>query len=103
MVLLTPDDKASPAGSSTEEKWRARQNVIMELGWFMARLGRERVLLLHQGSVEIPSDILGVIYSAVQRVHHRSRGDDPRTAESSRLTLLAITFSTNLWDVAEYR
>jgi len=40
---------------------RARQNVIMELGWFMARLGRKRVVILHQGEVEIPSDISGVV------------------------------------------
>jgi predicted nucleotide-binding protein len=62
VVLLTPDDQAAPANSSVEGKWRARQNVIMELGWFMAKLGRERVMLLHQGEVEIPSDILGVVY-----------------------------------------
>lgn len=63
IVLLTPDDQAAPANSSIEGKWRARQNVIMELGWFMAKLGRERVLLLHQGQLEIPSDILGVVYA----------------------------------------
>jgi predicted nucleotide-binding protein len=63
IVLLTPDDRTAPADSSTEGKWRARQNVIMELGWFMAKLGRERVLILHQGQLEIPSDILGVVYA----------------------------------------
>lgn len=63
VVLLTPDDQTAPANSSTEGKWRARQNVIMELGWFMAKLGRERVLILHQGQLEIPSDILGVVYA----------------------------------------
>lgn len=63
VVLLTPDDQTAPATSSAEAKWRARQNVIMELGWFMAKLGRERVLILHQGQLEIPSDILGVVYA----------------------------------------
>jgi predicted nucleotide-binding protein len=28
----------------------------------MARLGRDRVVLLHKGEVEIPSDISGVVY-----------------------------------------
>jgi hypothetical protein len=60
-ILLTPDDKQD-AGGKPEEKWRARQNVIMELGWFMAKLGRERVVMLHQGAIEIPSDVSGVIY-----------------------------------------
>jgi hypothetical protein len=60
-VLLTPDDKQD-TGNKPEEKWHARQNVIMELGWFMAKLGRERVVMLHQGTVEIPTDVSGVIY-----------------------------------------
>lgn len=60
-VLMTPDDKAGVT-NDTEAKWRARQNVIMELGWFMAKLGRKRVVILHQGEVEIPSDISGVVY-----------------------------------------
>src|SRR6185503_4049466 len=60
-VLLTPDDKLQ-ADDSLEAKSRARKNVIMELGWFMAKLGRRRVMLLYKGKLEIPSDILGVLY-----------------------------------------
>jgi len=55
IVLMTPDDLT---GSGV----RARQNVVLELGWFMAHLGRERVLLLFAGDVEIPSDIFGIVY-----------------------------------------
>jgi predicted nucleotide-binding protein len=58
-VIMTPDDQTS--GVDGKEQLRARQNVIMELGWFMAYLGRDRVAILHQGELEIPSDILGVI------------------------------------------
>ena len=57
-VLMTPDD---PSAAGAAESRRARQNVILELGWFMAHLGRERVAILHQGELEIPSDILGVL------------------------------------------
>lgn len=60
-VLMTPDDKIADT-DETESKWRARQNVIMELGWFMARLGRERVVILYEDELEIPSDIYGVVY-----------------------------------------
>lgn len=60
-VLMTPDDRTQESGDA-ESQFRARQNVIMELGWFMARLGRDRVVLLHKGEVEIPSDISGVVY-----------------------------------------
>ena len=59
-VLMTRDDQTDKV-DVTEDKWRARQNVIMELGWFMARLGRDRVVILYQQGIEIPSDILGVV------------------------------------------
>lgn len=75
-VLLTPDDTIS-GDSKVENQWRARQNVIMELGWFMSHLGRKNVVILHKGQVEIPSDILGVIYlkyiSNVTEVSERIR------------------------------
>ena len=41
---------------------RARQNVIPELGYFLAKLGRERVCALKKGDVETPSDIHGVVW-----------------------------------------
>ena len=41
---------------------RARQNVILELGYFIGRLGRPRVCALHKGSVEIPTDYHGVLF-----------------------------------------
>jgi CAP12/Pycsar effector protein, TIR domain len=58
-ILMTPDDIA---GDVTKPFHRARQNVILELGWFMARLGRENVVLLSQGEIELPSDVLGILY-----------------------------------------
>jgi predicted nucleotide-binding protein len=42
---------------------RVRQNVVFELGYFSASLGRGKTCLLRKGSVEIPSDLYGVIYS----------------------------------------
>lgn len=63
-VLLTPDDKGAALSDPENEKRRARQNVILELGFFLGKLGRGsgRILLLHKGPVEIPSDIIGVEY-----------------------------------------
>ena len=60
-VLLTPDDKQANE-LPNNEKWRARQNVILELGWFMRKVGRAKVVLIHKGDVELPSDILGILY-----------------------------------------
>ncbi|HEV7747736.1 MAG TPA: TIR domain-containing protein [Pyrinomonadaceae bacterium] len=77
-VLMTPDDTAN-AKNIDETKWRARQNVILELGWFMAKLGRQRVVILYQGELEIPSDILGVVYlkfnESVREVSEDLRGE----------------------------
>lgn len=41
---------------------RARQNVVLEFGYFIGRLGRDRVCCLHQGNVELPSDMTGIVY-----------------------------------------
>jgi predicted nucleotide-binding protein len=61
-VLLTPDDEGHAVGQPKEKKPRARQNVILELGMFLVRLGRKRVAILHKGNLELPSDINGLIY-----------------------------------------
>ena len=61
IILLTPDDEGRAKG---EEKLseRARQNVILELGYFVGRLKRKRVMVLRKGDVEVPSDIFGMVY-----------------------------------------
>jgi predicted nucleotide-binding protein len=66
-VLLTPDDQGHPFGNTKEKKPRARQNVILELGMFLVRLGRRRVAILHRGNLELPSDISGLIYIKFNR------------------------------------
>ena len=65
IVLLSGDDIGHSKDSKPEEaKFRARQNVIFELGYFIGKLGRERVLALHQNipNFEIPSDYKGVVF-----------------------------------------
>jgi predicted nucleotide-binding protein len=72
IVLLTPDDYAYPVSELKKNanerigKYRARQNVIFELGFFIGKLGRQNVCCLYKG-VEIPSDISGLIYKQVDR------------------------------------
>ncbi|WP_084446694.1 TIR domain-containing protein [Hymenobacter roseosalivarius] len=41
---------------------RARQNVILEIGYFLGRLGSERMRLITKENVEIPSDLSGILY-----------------------------------------
>jgi len=54
IALLTPDD----VGSIYNEKlnFRASQNVILELGIFVGKLGRNKVSSLYTESVELPED-----------------------------------------------
>lgn len=69
VVLLTPDDVGGlrTGGDLGNEdlKSRARQNVILELGYFAGRLGRERVAALKKGDIELPSDFAGVVWTAM--------------------------------------
>jgi predicted nucleotide-binding protein len=71
-ILLTPDD----LGMSKEAydkmitspnlglglNYRARQNVILELGFLAGKIGRNNVCCIYKGNLELPSDIGGVIY-----------------------------------------
>ena len=63
VVLLTPDDRGGTAATPFDlQKGRARQNVILELGYFLAKLTRRRVCALYKEGTEVPSDFAGVVY-----------------------------------------
>ncbi len=64
-VLLTPDDKMAQDSDSDDLKRRARQNVILEIGYFLGSLGRKsgRILFLYKKPpLDLPSDISGIVY-----------------------------------------
>ena len=70
VVLFTPDDYASPTldadgiplSAGRPERARARQNVVLEYGWFWGAIGQDRILVLVKGEVELPSDLNGILY-----------------------------------------
>jgi len=65
VVLLSPDDMGySKKDGNDKARSRARQNVVFELGYFMGKIGRDKVAALYQVSsdIEIPSDFFGVTY-----------------------------------------
>jgi predicted nucleotide-binding protein len=66
VVLLTGDDEGG-VRTSDSRHLRGRQNVIFELGFFFGKLGRRRVAVLLEGSVEKPSDIDGLVYIDLDR------------------------------------
>jgi predicted nucleotide-binding protein len=56
IALLSPDD------IQKDGTVRARQNVVLEIGYFIGKLGREKVRILRKGEVVIPSDLQGILY-----------------------------------------
>jgi predicted nucleotide-binding protein len=68
VILLSPDDFGSKAGTPASP--RARQNVLLEWGYFMGRLGRDRALALKKGDIELPSDVLGVLWEPFDDYGH---------------------------------
>ena len=61
ICLFTADDLGR-AKNIPEEKKRARQNVIFEAGYFIGKLGRNKVVFIADQEVEMPSDLQGVVY-----------------------------------------
>lgn len=72
-VLLTPDDIGYPRtqedipDEKRSHEYRARQNVIFEFGFFVGRLGRNRVCCLYKEGVVPPSDLSGLVYKKIER------------------------------------
>ncbi len=65
IILLTADDKGKPKNDK-RYKLRARQNVIFEMGYFRAKLGKRNLCYMYEEEVELPSDINGIGYVAIK-------------------------------------
>ena len=64
IVLYTPCDKGRGVKETkVPARDRARQNVVFEHGYLMAKIGRGNVCALVKGEIETPSDISGVVYT----------------------------------------
>ena len=62
ICLFTADD-VGKAKDAASESPRARQNVVLETGYFMGKLGRDHVVILADSEIEIPSDLSGMVYT----------------------------------------
>jgi len=70
IVLLSPDDLAFEKDDEPKDaKFRARQNVVLELGFFLGKLGRDRVVAIHREAdrFEMPTDYSGVLFVPYDR------------------------------------
>ncbi len=61
VVIMTGDDVGAAKTEARKLKPRARQNVVFELGFFVA-ISRKHVCLLYEKGVEMPTDYMGVKY-----------------------------------------
>ena len=62
ICLFTADDFGR-AKKDSSDNIRARQNVVLETGYFMGKLGRDHIVILADNGIEIPSDLSGVVYT----------------------------------------
>ncbi len=60
-MLYTPCDRGAKANEKSP-KYRARQNVVFEHGYFIGKLGRDKVTAVVKGDIELPNDFSGVVY-----------------------------------------
>lgn len=69
VILLTPDDEGKDVKEEGLHQPRVRQNVLLEWGFFIGRLGRDRVIALHRqadtGRLDLPSNYDGLRYITV--------------------------------------
>ena len=47
---------------------RARQNVVFEHGYLIAKLGRKNVCALVRDNIEVPNDISGIVYVPLDKM-----------------------------------
>jgi predicted nucleotide-binding protein len=68
-VLATPDEEAQLIDDPKSKSPRPRPNVLFEFGYFLGSLRRltGRVILLHKGPIQLPSDVDGVVYLDITR------------------------------------
>ena len=59
IAIFTEDDVTVNKG---KKYFQPRPNVLLEVGWFVAKLSVERIMILSKGSIQFPSDLQGLVY-----------------------------------------
>jgi predicted nucleotide-binding protein len=82
VVIFTPDDIGYPKENPDSARPRARQNVVLELGFFWGTLS----CVLFKEGVEMPSDYSGVLYVLLDDLG-KWRFDLAREMKSAGMTI----------------
>ena len=93
IVLATPDDCGYAKDNPDRVKFRVRQNVILELGILLAKLGRSKVaiLLSQTKDMEHPSDIAGLVY-----IPFESNVEETKVSLAKELEKCGYTFTASM-------
>ncbi|WP_299124526.1 nucleotide-binding protein [uncultured Tenacibaculum sp.] len=62
IAIWSKDDLGQLNKDGEKLKPRARQNVIFETGYFIGKLGRDKVIVILEDGIETPSDYSGIMY-----------------------------------------
>ncbi len=64
IVLFSADDIGGLKENDSLMRPRVRQNVLLELGYFLGKVGRKNIIILHEvgKKIEKPSDYEGIVY-----------------------------------------
>ncbi|MEG0308934.1 MAG: nucleotide-binding protein [Clostridium sp.] len=67
IFIFNADDKVK---NSKGEFLKTRDNVLIEYGLFVSALGRKNVVILHKDKTDMPSDLSGITYIAMDIKMH---------------------------------
>ena len=62
VILLTADDIGYCKTANMNKEKRGRQNVVLEMGYFMGKYGRDKMAVLCDDGIAKPGDVDGLVY-----------------------------------------
>lgn len=68
-------------------KERARQNVVLEFGYFVGCLGRKKVFCLYKGDIDLPSDMRGILHAQFKTSVKEAKADIVRELKGAHYDL----------------
>lgn len=85
-ALFTPDDQVIQKNDNERTEYsQARQNVVNETGWFIGRLGKERLVILLKNGTKIHTD-----YDGVSRIQFKDSIDEKFLAIQEELKAVGL-------------